>query len=92
MLALNGFDWNEFVQGGDFAPLVVCIVMTIMVVTALALWHWSKVRIAEAELRLKERMVERGFSPEEIERVFAAGSSRRRRGRHHLRSEAEAPV
>jgi hypothetical protein len=91
MLALSGFDWNTYVREGDFAGLVVCIIMAIIVITALALWHWSKVRIAEAELRLKERMVDRGFSPEEIERVFATGSSKRR-GRRHLRSEADAPV
>jgi hypothetical protein len=91
MLARSGFDWNTYVREGDFALLVMCIIVAVVVVTALALWHWSKVRIAEAELRLKERMVERGFSADEIERVFAAGSSKRR-GRHHLRSEAESPV
>jgi hypothetical protein len=61
--------------------LVIVLSMTIPIVAIIA-GTWYKVQKARSDNELKQSMVERGMSVEEIERVLAAKSPDDRR--HHL--------
>lgn len=54
----------------------VAIVMTAMITAA-----WRSVRVRDAELDLKQQMLEKGMSADEIERVVKASTYRSRRER-----------
>jgi len=54
--------------------------------TALVAGYWTRIRVAEARARqaeaeaaLKQDMINRGMSVDDIERVMAAGSSKPKR-------------
>ena len=48
--------------------------------SAIFLPHWRRVREVEAAARLKLKMLERGFSADEIERVINAGDDHQTSG------------
>jgi hypothetical protein len=58
--------------------------------------NWRKVRVSEMEFALKQDMLQRGMSADEIDRVLAANSSGKRRsgrcGSWKTPSEAESGV
>lgn len=57
------------------AGIVVPVAFFVMIVAIVAVGSWSTTRTNMARLRLKEMMLERGMSAEEIERVLAAGET-----------------
>lgn len=65
---MSGFDWNQLLE----PPLGAILTGGLVTIVLLAVcgYFWLRSR----ETRLKERMVERGFSAEEIERVIRATS------------------
>jgi hypothetical protein len=60
-------------------PATVGIVMSMLIPIAAILGaFWHATRKAESENALKQSMIERGYSPEEIERVLSARSGSKR--------------
>jgi len=62
-------NWNELFNT-DTIPLIIfftsAAVVSVIVVISV---QWRKVRIAEAEAALKTRMIDKGYSAAEIEKV-----------------------
>jgi hypothetical protein len=67
---LAGIDWNRMLD----PPVIVFIVGAIIVVAAIVAPQWRQAAKASEDARLKEQMIQRGFSVEEIERVIRAGA------------------
>jgi hypothetical protein len=86
----SGINWNAFVTS-DTLPLVVFLTLAgLVALIAILARQWKQVRVAEAEAGLKLRMIERGFSADEIERVLQAGLATSRHSRRHRWTEAQA--
>ena len=66
---LAEIDWNAMFEMP--MPLFLCMGLVLMV--AIIAPQWSKVGRSRNEARLKEKMIERGYSADEIERVTRAG-------------------
>lgn len=64
----GGIDWSDAFDPG----LVVPTVMFIMVGVGIVAGAWVKVARSRHEMELKRSMIERGMTPEEIERVLGA--------------------
>lgn len=65
--ALNG-------HGGERLALLVFFVVTgVTLIATTLITQWRKHRQAEMDAALKQEMLQRGMSAEEIERVLAAG-------------------
>jgi hypothetical protein len=63
---------------GEQTVGVIAIVVTVgggLVFAAIAViaYYWQIVRVAEQNAVLKKTMIDKGFSPEDIERVVMAG-------------------
>ena len=69
MYELAEIDWNTLLE----PPAIVFIVGGIIALVAIIVPQWRKAQQAAAEARLKEQMLQRGFSADEIERVIRAG-------------------
>ena len=69
-------------NGELLIPVVMAVVGGIIAVCAIVMVQWRKHRLAEMEISLKQEMVQRGMSAEDIERVLAAGHSAQRQGLH----------
>jgi hypothetical protein len=67
-------------SGEDIAMTSIMVSMTIAVVWIIA-HNWRRTRIAAYNARLKQLMIERGMSADEIERVI---SSQGRLDRHRI--------
>ena len=70
MVTLAGIDWQPILEGSNGPPLLVFVTTGVVIIAVVALIQWRRVRIGEAEASLKMRMVERGYSPEQIARVL----------------------
>ena len=81
MGTLARIDWQPILEGNDGPPLLVIIATGLFVVAVVGMIQWRRVRIAEAEASLKMRMVERGYSPEQIGQVLQTKMDKARRGR-----------
>jgi hypothetical protein len=79
---LAEIDWNTLLQAPDTLLFLVIpatlVVIILGVVTAI---QWRKVQQAKYDAELKLRMVERGFTAEEIKTVISTGTGRIPRGR-----------
>ncbi len=83
---LAEIDWQPILEGGDGPPLLLFIAIGIVIIAVVLAVQWRRVRIGEAEAGLKMRMIERGYSPEQIGQVLQAkmGTARQvRRRREH---------
>lgn len=65
--------WNGFINGPGLPVVARWSLIGLVVITTLVTWRWRQVRITEAEVSLKLRMIERGYSADEVERVLRAG-------------------
>ena len=79
---LAQIDWDSLLRE-DFGMIVVPLIMLtgtvgIVALAAIVTPQWRKAQQTRAEARLKERMVERGYSADEIIRVINAGVGRGR--------------
>ena len=63
-------DWGRILEKGMDGPIqaILGILLAIPIVSLIAWWHMRNIR-------LKEKMVERGFTASEIEEVMTAGQS-----------------
>ncbi len=77
-------DWNKFLNGDVFPLILFLSIAGLVLVMTIVARQWRQVRIAESEAGLKLRMIERGFSADQIDQVLQAGlvagkNNRRRR-------------
>lgn len=82
-LPLAEVDWNAVITD-DPIGLIVCslwVVIGLIVLAAIIAVQWRKHRAARDNAVLKQQMIERGFSADEIIRVIEAGGSGRRAGK-----------
>ena len=63
------FDWLKSIDPAAF----VFIMSGVVAVAAIGFPQWRQVRQNESTSRLKQKMVDRGYSADEIERVLKAG-------------------
>ena len=77
---LAEIDWQPLLKS-DGPPLLLMIAMGIVIIAVVVAVQWRRVRIGEAEAGLKVRMIERGYSPEQIGQVLQARMSTARLGR-----------
>jgi hypothetical protein len=75
-------DWLSQQSPGQLTGLVAVVMGPLIAIVAIVSASWARVRrnelqahIAEMEAALKQQMIERGMSADEIERVLAAGQS-----------------
>ena len=75
-------EWLSQQSAGQLVGLTAVLMGPLIAITAVVSAAWARVRrveaqahIVEMEAALKQQMIERGMSAEEIERVLAAGSS-----------------
>ena len=83
LLPLAEIDWNT-VLAKDPTVLIVCalwVVVGLIVLAAVIAVQWRKVQIAKENAALKQRMIERGFTAEEIVNVIQAGAPGDRPGK-----------
>ncbi len=66
---LADIDWNALFEMPN--PVFFC--GAVVAVAAIIAPQWRKATQSRNETRMKERMIERGFSADEIERVTRAG-------------------
>lgn len=83
-------DWNRFLNGEIFPLILFLSVGGLVVVIAIVARQWRQVRVAESEAGLKMRMIERGFSAEQIDQVLRAGLVARQHNRQHRTHAAQA--
>ena len=74
-LALAEIDWNSLLLHDLFPVLVLLGVVGLIGVTAIIAVQWRKAQ----ELRLKEKMIDRGFTADEIVQIINARVSEKRR-------------
>jgi hypothetical protein len=55
-------------------PVVAIVCATIITVSAILAYHRRRTRLTELEVALKQDMLERGFSAEQIEQVLRASA------------------
>lgn len=75
---LAEIDWNALFEMPN--PVFLCAGIVAVVATIAP--QWSKVTRSRNEARLKEKMIERGYSADEIERVTRAGVNEESDGEH----------
>ena len=80
MFSLANIDWQPILEG-DGPPVLVFGIAGIVIVAVVAMIQWRRVRIGEAEASVKMRMIERGYSPDQIEQVLRAQVDKSRRWR-----------
>ncbi len=79
---LAEIDWNQLLQKPDMLPiLIVTGFAGIIVLAAVIAPQIRKAKQASEEARLKERMIERGFTADEIETVIKASATPKPGGR-----------
>jgi hypothetical protein len=83
LLLVADIDWNGLLQlRPELLPVLAMFATGAAVgMTAIIATQWRKAQQASNDARLKERMIERGFTADEIERVMNAGTSRGRFGK-----------
>ncbi len=81
MDTLGKIDWQPILVGNDGPPLLVIIATGLFIVVIVGMIQWRRIRIGEAEVSLKMRMVERGYSPEQIAQVLQTKMDKAKRGR-----------
>ncbi len=74
LLVLAEIDWNTLLQKPDILPILLGFGTTAIVILGVTIAvQWRKAQQAKYEAELKGRMIERGFSAEEIKTVIQAG-------------------
>jgi hypothetical protein len=92
-LLLAEIDWNSLLNKPDILPMLLAFGTTAIVILGVTIAvQWRKVRQAEHDARLKEQMIQRGFSADEIEKVINAGPDRRPVGKAANRLDCCGPL
>jgi hypothetical protein len=72
MDAIAGIDWNGLLE----PPNGILIICGAVAIIALIAPQWRSIRQHADDVRLKEQMVQRGFTADEIEQVLNAGETK----------------
>ncbi len=83
-------DWNKFLNGDIFPLILFLSIGGLVVAIAIVARHWKQVRVAESEAGLKMRMIDRGFSAEQIDQTLRAGLVAGQPNRHRRSVAARA--
>ena len=59
-------------NGGEIIAIIAVVMGPLIAIVAVIMGHWRKVKIAEIEAALKQQMIDKGMSADEIERVLIA--------------------
>ena len=86
----SGIDWNTFLNSETLPLMLFLGLAGLVALIAIVARQWRQVRVAEAEAGLKLRMIERGFSADEVEKVLQAGLASGRPSRRHRSADAQA--
>jgi len=65
-------EFLHHLKPGELPGVIVAALMSVTIIVAIVANQWRKVRVAEQEAALKQTMLERGMSAEEIVRVLTA--------------------
>ena len=79
MSLLASFAWHYLFD----MPNIMFLLGAIVAVAGIIASAWRKTAIGTEQLRLKQMMVQRGYSPEDIVRVASAGASPNKPPREH---------
>jgi len=78
-----GIDWNTLLQQPDALGMIIGFSATTIIIVGVTIAvQWRKAVQARYAADLTARMIERGFTADDIERVLSAGATQRRRGKH----------
>ena len=80
-------DWNSLIQNPDFIMFPMFALMGFVALGVIGLIQWRRVQQTKYNAYLKERLIERGFTAEEIVNVVKAGEPCVRR-REFVRGKA----
>lgn len=69
-------EWLSQAPPGVLIPAIPILCGSLIALTAIVSNHWRKHRQTELEITLKQDMLNRGFTAEEIERVVKASRSK----------------
>ncbi len=89
MDVLAEFDLNAWLSSPNLALTVFLGLTAIVAVIAIIAVQWRRVRVTEAEAGLKLRMIERGYSAEEVQRVLETGLAANQRSRRRRSASAQ---
>ena len=87
MANLASIDWTRLLDGPAIPLMFFFTAITVVCIVSVVAVQWRRVRVAETDATIKARMIEKGYSPEEIERVLQAASERTRHRTHRKRHE-----
>jgi hypothetical protein len=59
-------------NGGELIALTAVLIGPLVAIVAIVSAHWRRVRLAELESALKQTMLDKGMSVNEMEKVLAA--------------------
>jgi len=76
MNLLASFDAQSFLQSDECGLMVFLLVAGFVLTVLILTTQWRRVRVAETEGAIKMRMIEKGYTADEIERVVAARPAR----------------
>ena len=76
----------ESIRGEVLGPLVGFLILGVIVISVVGIIQWRKLRQAEMETALKQQMLERGMSAEEIVQVLLASPSPTSKGQPAART------
>jgi hypothetical protein len=72
---LAEIDWNTLLQSPDTLITLAMPIMTVLIILGVTIAiQWRKVQQAKYDAELKLRMIERGFTADEIKTVISAGA------------------
>ena len=70
LLIFSGTIFSQFEKWSHVEIIELVSIPFVAGIAAMALSFWHRVRVAEAEVALKKNMLERGLTPDEIERLL----------------------
>ncbi len=71
MWTLAVVDWNTLLQQDPGLPIMVLFsLMAIVAVAAIVAPQWRRVRLGEADARLKRQLIEQGYSADDIKTIL----------------------
>ena len=82
LLLLTDVDWDTLLNKPDMLPLLTVTGFAGLIgLAAIIAPQWRRAKQASDEARLKERMIERGFTADEIKTVISASAAPKRAGK-----------
>jgi Tfp pilus assembly protein PilN len=91
-LLLAEIDWNALLQKPDILPMLLVFGTTTIVILGVTMAiQWRKAQQAKYEAQLKEQMIARGFTADEIKKVVSAGADHRSVTKAATRLECAEP-